>query len=205
MLNNRKTVNYAIYENIGGTNTGNWNKTEYCVLCHKNGKMGLWGQINVDDYGDAYPIRIRYPKGCLYYKCCENFDMKLYKLHPEMEIIQTITFMNWIDKDVGQLSFVKLKEGEERIMILESGLRQVLVQKLLGKEGFYLKFYNDGTYDDKESLWYFRRFDEPLMAAMIYNEQANMSNKFKERYGVTLPGDISDELVAMLLSIPFLN
>lgn len=210
MLNNRKRVNYAIYENIGGGNIGNWHETEYCVLCRKNGKMDLWGQINVDDGGDAYSIRIRYPRGYLYYGCGGDTDITFLQVNPlikrrETEFIRTITFTNEIKEEVGQLSFIRLKKGEERILILTSGSRQVLVQKLSETEAFHLEFSDDDAYDDRESPWYFRRFDDPLMAAMIYNEQANMSNKFKERYGVTLPGDISDELVAMLLSLPFLN
>lgn len=207
MPNNRTRVNYAIYENIG-VNIDYSSKTEYCVLCRRNGRMELWGQINVEDTAEAYFIRVQYPTGGLYYGCGMGDDRAMFPVNPlikreKTKFIRTITFMNEMQKETGRLSFIWIKKEGEHALILESGEKQVLVQKLVETEGFHLEFSDDDAYDDKESPWYFRRFDDPLMAAMIYDEQENMSNKFKERYGVTLPGDIPDELVAMLLSVPF--
>lgn len=214
MPNNRTRVNYAIYENIGAQNTEPWKKTEYCVLRRKNGKMELWGQINVEDTDGmaGYLIDIQCPDGKLEYYddtflgIADLSYSRVPELHEEInsKFIWTFPFIDENKKEVGQLVFINLPKKENCVWILEGVGEQVLIQKLSEADAFHLDFSDDYRYEDKQSPWYFRRFDDPLMAAMIYDEQENMSNKFKERYGVTLPEDIPDKMVAILLSIPFL-
>lgn len=197
MVNNRRRVNYAIYEEIKEPGKGKYGETEYCVLCRRNGNMDLWGQINVYDKGD-FSIVIRFGGNIIGYS--EQYNV-LEKQTPKF--LRTVKFKNNNSNVVGSLSFITGNKEGQTIQIIDCKGVQVISEKIKSTGAMELEFSDDDEYDDKVSPWYFRRFDDPLMAEMIHNERDNASGKFKERYGVVLPGDISDEMVAILLSLPF--
>lgn len=196
MVNNRRRYNYAIYEKEGLINTG---QKEYCVLCRNNGKMDLWGQINTQSNADYYSIEIRYPGGQIGY--AEKYNVTDKR---KVRFIRTIGFQNRQQQIVGTLSFINGKKAEHHVQIVDCCGKQVFVEPIKSTGALELEFSDDDQYDDKVSPWYFRRFDDPLMAAMVMDEgAANAKDKFKERYGVVLPGDIPDQMVAVLLALPF--
>lgn len=196
MVKNRKRVNYAIYEKEGFENTG---YKEYCVLCRNNGNMDLWGQINTQANAEYYSIDIRYPGGTLRYAEKYNVTDK-----QKIRFIRTIGFQDNRQQIVGTMSFINGKKSEHHLQIVDCCGKQVIAQSIKSTGALELDFSDDDDYADKVSPWYFRRFDDPLMAAMIQDEgAANAKDKFKERYGVTLPGDIPAQMVAVLLAMPF--
>lgn len=196
MINNRRRVNYAIYEKESVEKTG---QKEYCVLSRKNGQMDLWGQINTSTNAEYYSIDIRYPGGHLRY--VEKYDIAKKK---KVKFLRTIGFQNENQQIVGTISFVAGKKSEHNLQIVDCCGKQVITQTIKATGAMELDFSDDDDYDDKKTPWYFRRFDDPLMATMIQDEgAANSMDKFKERYGVLLPADLAEQLVAVLLALPF--
>lgn len=196
MVNNRKRINYAIYEKEGLDKTG---YNEYCVLSRINNKAELWGQINTHATSEFYSIDIRYPGGSIGYAEKYNIADK-----HKSRFIRTIGFCNTQHQIIARISFITGKKNEQHFQIVDCFGKQVIAQPIRATGALELDFSDDDEYVEKVSPWYFRRFNDPLMAAMIKDESvANAADKYKEKYGVSLPGDIPDQMIAVLLALPF--
>ncbi len=199
MIKLRKKATFQIYE-AGSQIRGNQTNNEYFVICRKDGESELWGQINEMQSSDDLMIVIRHNEKEIIYNGLRT-DMKRGVSVANM----VLNYTGKNSESVGELAILKNENGKQIIRITDNEDSKVFVQQLDDVDSLELVFSDDGEFLDNSTPWYFRRFEDSVMAAKVEDEGDKGSNTYKEKYGVTLPADISDEMTAIIMTIPLVS